>query len=636
MILNSLKFDWQKLSLVSCVLVASTFATLGAMTQTASAATKAFVCKHPDTPGGYGALDLGCDADQFGDVSRIKLVYPSLVMDRRADDDAFKEYITNVNSTIKTIAYKYYLARIPDAKPATLAYFTNVAVVVAAHESKLSHYRIAKDDRYKLMTGDHLVSHGIMQVNQNFHANKELDSSFDFVGNVVAGLDTYFNEWNRAVKASCFAGMNGKAPTLERMLQNRARSAYSAYNGGPGKLCRYSTPKMKFAAHDVAFLETLKTRPYLKWIKDNRQAPVNVKCLMEGDTLCAMAKPARDQFLTSRPLLLADGRTCMTLNGKSLYCAADMRVFSCLSKVNPETLENDPLRLDKLPPGTQINDLANREQICSKAVQGLIPVGSQIILQKDVVMREEVGGAPIGSLKMTRPYQVLDYDIRLGGKSERYYKIATPGGDTGWIFGGEDADRDQWIRVATPAQVADLQRAADSAKAEKARLAAEKAAAAAQAAVQASAAAQAAAAQKAAAVQKAEESQDIVVTARRPTPTPAPTLTVANPLPAPAISVSPQAKDDDDVVAPILPVAGSIIEIVAAEIALRESVGENPDKLPKDQLFKGARVTVEEVVTRGTDNDIYLRVMAGSKVGWIRAGHTSPTVTVQNWVKLWK
>jgi hypothetical protein len=55
--------------LFALAIVSGTFLFSGS----ASAKSKSYVCNHPDAPGGWGALDLGCDADQFGDLSRIRL-----------------------------------------------------------------------------------------------------------------------------------------------------------------------------------------------------------------------------------------------------------------------------------------------------------------------------------------------------------------------------------------------------------------------------------------------------------------------------------------------------------------------------------------------------------------------------------
>ncbi len=600
-----------------------------------SFAARSFVCNHPDKrPGGYGALDLGCDADQFGDVSRIKLVYPMLVLDRRSNDaDYYKEYITNVNATVKAVARAYYLQRVPDAKAATLAAWEKAAVAVAAHESKLSHYRISDDGRYKLMTGDHLVSHGIMQVNQNFNANAILDSSFDFVGNVVGGLDTYFVEWNRAIKQDCYMKSLGKNPSLELMLENRARSAYSAYNGGPGRLCRFADTKSHYRSHDAAFFDTLHNRPWAKWVKDEkRAAPVNVKCLIEGNTLCAMAKPARIEFIKSRPLLLGDGRTCVTENGTDLVCSKDARIFSCLAHLDPDILENDPMKLDAVPQGSNVTNISDRDELCNRRVKGLIKVGSQVVLRKEILMRETIGGSPIGNAKTNRVYSVTDYDLRLDGKTERYYHLVTPNGSEGWVYGGSDSDLNEWIQAATPTDLANIQQIAETAKAAKLE-------------------------------KQAAETNDIVVTApRKKLPvvaaTPATPATAATPSPAvtakpvptppPAASNSPKAvaaipvakadaDDESSDIQPVLPAKGSIVEIVRADgIPMREVAGEDVDKPYKFQLFKDAHLTVEEVKILGEDNKIFLKVTSGANTGWIYAGHTLPTVTVSSWIKIWK
>lgn len=627
----------------------------------ASAKQNSFVCNHPDVPGGWGALDLGCDADQYGDLSRIKLVYPKFVYDRRipgADGvEHEKDYITNMNAIIRKVAKDYYLSREPHPKPATLAAWMRAAAAVGAHESMLSHYRIAKDGRYKLMTGDHLVSHGVMQVNQEFHANKNLDSSFDLVGNIVAALDTYYMEWTAATKQQCFWASNGKQPTLDFMLQNRARSAYSAYNGGPARLCRY-TIRSRWHLNDDKFIDMYKNQPWYKYVRDpNAPAPINTQCLVNGDDLCAMSTATRAEFMKSRPLLLKDGKTCVTADGVNFTCATDARIFTCLAKIDSDILENDPLKIDQLPAGSHVAIAADREPLCFRSVQGLMKIGTPILLKKEILMRETIGGTPVGNTRAGRIYQVQDYDLRLFGKTERYYKITTSGGAEGWIYGGTDDDRQDWIVEASAQDLTAAAEAAAKAKADRE-------------------------ARKNAEAEK--KSGDIVVIGRRPTPTPAPAATATpvitpvklspppilpdpviddgklapvtfppvdpvlpkSPAPvvpepaaapaAPATSPSADNEDDDGPVA-VLPVKGSVIEIVKADgIVLRATPGEDQDKSYIDQLYKTARLTVEDVVTKGTENCIYLKVSAGGKTGWIYVGRTFPDVTISKWIKIWK
>lgn len=584
-----------------------------------------YVCNHPDKPGGWGALDLGCDADQYGDVKRAKAIYPMLIFDRRPDGaDATAEYITNVQATIKEIAKEYYLKRVPNAKPATLAAWMNTAVAIGAHESMLSHYRISKDNRYKFMTGDKLISHGIMQVNQEFHANKDFDSSFDFVGNVVAALDYYFEKWNKSVDQGCYQKSLGKNPSLNLMLLNRARSAYSSYNSG-SNFCRFTDLKATWARNDKHFFETLTQRPWKKYVKDEKRAsPVNVKCLIEGDDLCAMAKPSRENFLKSRPLILADGRTCITIDGVEFSCATDTRVFSCLAKITPEVMDAKPLKIEKLPTTAKITVFKDREPVCQKAVQGLFKVGQSILLKKEILMRDDVDGSPIGNTKAGRIYQILDYDIRLADGSERYYQIKTPNGTTGWIFGGTNDDLQKWVTVATDKDREDLARAD---------------------------------AEKVAALPKPEPTpEDIVVIGHRPpkvTPAPAPVPAVVSKeqteigkptvaskgavaKPAPAVAPITKPNEEGDLVA-VLPIKGSIVEIVQANgIVMRSTPGEDPDKEPIFQLYMGARLTVEDVTNKGSDNQIFLKVTSGTHAGWIYVGHTTPMNTVPRWIKIWK
>lgn len=620
---NAKKFKSTARSIATSLLtVVISFVSVSSAQAEGKSADKSFVCNNPDVRGGWGALKLGCDADQFGDVERIQSIYPMLVFDRRNPDPAhLAEYLTNMNAIIRKVAHDYYLQRIPDAKPKTLEAFMRATVAMGAHESMMSHYRISADGNYKLMTGDHLVSHGVMQVNQNYHSNKDYDTSFDLVGNVVGGLDEYFLAWNNALKQQCFWQSNGAKPSLETMLENRARSAYSAYNGGPSRLCRYTNTTSRFKEHDEDFRKNYHDQPVLKFITDqNRPSPVNTACILNGDDLCAMAKPARDHYVKSRPLVFPDGKTCLTSDGTTYTCATDMRVFSCLAKIDPKVLDHDPVKLPKIPSNAKVRIVQDREPLCMKAVKGLIKVGSTIVLNKEILVRKEIGGSPIGNTHLGRVYQVVDYDLRLGGKTERFYKIVMHGDEQGWIYGGSDEDFADWLSIATPEQIEAAKRAVEEAKA--ARLAAKAAAAA--------AASQAAADD--AKVKVPEETEIVVTAPRKPTPTPIPRDSILN------WNIHDILGDlDTDEIQPVLPVAGSVVEIVRdSGVYLRTAAGEDETTAPLDQIVKSARLTVEEVATLGTENKIYLKVTQGGKTGWIYSGRTFPDVTISKWIKIWK
>ena len=554
--------------------------------------------------GGIGTWQGACDADQFGDISRIQLIYPKFAIDRRSDDpDAVKNYVTQVNSLVKQVAKAYLKQRKPDVSEAEVEAWQQAALAIAMHETFMSHYRIAKDGRYKLMTGDRLNSHGMMQVNQRYHATRldGLDSSFDLVGNIVTALDVYYTDgWKRVVEKPCFAPYNKAGGA--KMFEARARGAYSAFNGGPDAVCRFTDSKSVHRGKDEGYYDKLKTKPWLQYVtQDMAPTGLKIEALMVGDDLGAMATPAnRAKYLKSRPLVLEDGRTCVTSDGTTYQCASDMRIFSCLAKISPEVMDADPVKLKALPTGVKAIDIKDRETLCSKAVQNLFPIGQKIVLKQEIVIRRSVGGAPLGGAKAGRVYQVLDFDVRLGGKTERYYKVKTTTGAEVWIFGGNNEDSSEWIVAAS---TGDEIKAEEKRSEEKAK----------------------AASAEAAAPMKSAPKEGVASNAGP---------TKRQPLRLPYLEVPASIFDEEAM--PLLPTEGSIIEIVQeGGIALRPVAGSKKEAILKN-LPKGVRLKVDKVVKQGTENELYLQVDANGTQGFIYAGHTFPTVTVPEWIKLYQ
>lgn len=550
-----------------------------------SHAERDWVCRNPDKkPGGWGTYTGSCDADQFGDIERVKVIYPKFIFDRRLDyPGQTAEYITRMHSLIKQVAKKYLVKRNADATEAEIEAFQLAAVAIASQESMMTHYRFAADDRLKLMTGDQLNSHGMMQVNQVFHANRGgMDTSLDLVGNIQAGLDVYYTDgWRRAPDRKCWDGLNSGASAGKR-LSIRTRMSYSAYNGGPDAICRISTPNHPHSLKDRAFNTKLTEKPWARLVTDeNAPTGLAIDALMAGDDYGAVARDKKGEFLTSRTVVLENGKTCVTLDGSNFQCADDMRVFSCLARLHPEALENDPVRMDKLPEGAKMTTVTNREQLCMRAVKNLFAVGQKITLKKEITLRSKVGGTPIVVAKVGPVFQVLDYELRLSGKTERYYKVKTSRGIEGWVFGGDDSNWSEWIQAATSGDEAAAQ-------------------------------------------------------AARPAATPSRT-DVLNSTVVAGETLNDQL--DDNETSTVIPVVGSIIEVVSEEaLSLRPEPGN--DKVEAvAYAFKGVRLEVEEVLTKSnatSENLIYLKVSVGDKTGYIYGGRTFPTVTVDKWIKIVK
>jgi hypothetical protein len=86
-----------------------------------------------------------------------------------------------------------------------------------------------------------------------------------------------------------------------------------------------------------------------------------------------------------------------------------------------------------------------------------------------------------------------------------------------------------------------------------------------------------------------------------------------------------------------LPTKGAQIEVAKVDglklLARPETVLGLPIEA-KVSLAKGAKVEVEDVQITGAANEIWLRVKSDLGVGYIYAGRTYPSLTVDQWVKV--
>ncbi len=395
----------------------------------------------------FGEGSDGCDAKRYGSVSRIKYIFSEFVYDRTAatDGDQRKEYVTNVNALLRDLATKYIRDRRPDVQDDEVAAFVNAIHTVAHQETFWSHYRIGAKGGYKLSTGDRNISHGMMQINQRYHASREQDRSFDIVGNVGFGIEHYFSEWESALKARCI--MRVKNQKREQTLENVTRAAYAAYNGGPGAICRWTNPGHAWAKNDKNYFKKLKSRDWSEFVRDeNHKLKVDLDCVRSGDDFCAVAKERLNEYIASRPLVMENGTTCVTADGKSLQCARDVRVFTCLAGLSDEVAMATPLKIkstDRQVMGMPRTMVENRLELCQNAFPEVASIGDVVTTNVAVAIKAETGGRTIGFTKKQQAFQVLDIEVELDEARARQYRIRLPNKLEGWISGGtrETADK---------------------------------------------------------------------------------------------------------------------------------------------------------------------------------------------------
>lgn len=411
-------------------------------------------CINPDRGAwAWGEAPTGCDANRFGDPTRIRFVYGDYVIDRRTvkeNEDQRRNYMSSMNALLREVAAQTIRAKVSGVRDDEVTAFVRAVKGVATQETYWSHYRIGPDGRYKLMTGDKFISHGMMQINQRYHAARGQDNSFDLVGNVTYGVEHYLDEWTRAKSAACVTRIqNNKKATRAQYLEALTRAAYSAYNGGSGAICRWANPNHAWAKNDRGFHGKWQRNEWSGLIADNA-APLklDLNCIRSGDELCAVATERRSEYLSSRPLILEEGQTCVTLDGQSLHCASDLRTFACLARLDADILRARPLRVaadDRQLRSLRQNRISDRAQFCSQAVQGLSRIGDVIRAEKDVRVRREMGGADVGFIRKGQRYQVLDFEVDMAKDGDRYYRVRMANGGEGWAYAGNSENAATWF-----------------------------------------------------------------------------------------------------------------------------------------------------------------------------------------------
>ncbi|MCM2280754.1 MAG: hypothetical protein NDI61_02780 [Bdellovibrionaceae bacterium] len=393
----------------------------------------------------FGIAPSGCDAELFGDVPRVRLIYKDTIFDRTSQDATERRrYISQMHALIRDAVTDYIRRREPQVSDEDVEMWVHSILSVATQETYLSHYRIGLDSRLKLMTGDRVVSHGIMQINQEFHASRDQDNSFDLVGNLLYGIDHYYLEFTRARQAGCIRrrANESRAARFEAL----SRAAYSAYNGGPIAVCRWTNPRHPWSKNDKGYHKQYKTAPWREFVDDPRRAsPVKTACLANGDDLCALAGEERAAYLMSRPLVFEDA-TCF-LNTTGVYtCSNHLRTFQCFQGLKPEVFNARPLKLDVRDSRAQVRWVNDRDSLCRVGLPQLARIGDIIRVKKDVRLRKTVGGPVLTGVKTGTLVQVLDYEIEPGPKGDRHYRIRL-GSVEGFIFAGGRGDHVAWSEV---------------------------------------------------------------------------------------------------------------------------------------------------------------------------------------------
>jgi hypothetical protein len=401
----------------------------------------------------YGRGPYGCDASAFGPDSFVRESYAALIFNDAAErTKERRRYMQALYAVLRDASNRYIKARKPDVSEAERAAFERASFAVAHQETYWSHYRDASDNRLKMMRGDAGHGHGLMQVDDRYHYQAALDGKgWNLLVNYSYSMDEYFAAWERAPSQTCLQGS-------DNTWRNRARAAYSAYNGGPSKICRWTNPNDVWARNDKGFEDKWDGQAYANYVDDkNAVAKVAVACLMDGGTSCPPpGAPPPGEPSASWPgklLRISDGSACVFSNN-SLQCVSALRDAACLVAA---TGFDGTIAIDV--PIAQTTGFArsvhNRHPLCRKATGSLQTVASsamppsgltlrstrsgdedwlKVVLPRGVNLRATPGGLQVGTLPQNTLVNIKELHTR-GATQEQHYRVEH-NGLQGWIYSG--------------------------------------------------------------------------------------------------------------------------------------------------------------------------------------------------------
>lgn len=209
----------------------------------------------------FGRAPWGCAVEQVGSAERVRADFGDAIFDDGADHRSVERdrYMNVLYEFLATTAADYLRDRRPDVSAEEVQAWRRAVLATAHQESFWTHYRSTDGDSGGVLTmirGDSGHGHGLMQIDDRWHTDPvEKGVGWVLDENFLYALDIYYDGWQRAPDSDCVDAPNA--------WESRARSAYSAYNGGPSQLCRWTDPDHRWAGNDEGFHEKY---TYQRWL----------------------------------------------------------------------------------------------------------------------------------------------------------------------------------------------------------------------------------------------------------------------------------------------------------------------------------------------------------------------------------
>lgn len=391
----------------------------------------------------FGRAPSVCDVDQFIDPGYVSAEYgPAIFDDAKEVTEERARYMSEVYGLIKDTARYYIESRKPDVSEEEVQQFIHAAYAIGHQESYWSHYRIPSNRRYQYMRGDYGHGHGMFQVDDRWHFTAiNQGRGANLILNMIYSLEEYYDAWQRAPSMSC---VNGEAD-----WRARARAAYSAYNGGASRICRFTNPKDKWARNDEGFRLKYDDRSWERYVDDlDREGYLNIECAFNEGENC---KKGENSVLPREHIIYRSSKygSCVyKKDSEEFFCSTANE--SCLfTKVNGADSTSYAVGVFKdIWDEFQVSEVS-KEGICSE-IDGLYSRGAKVEVLKNINVRKTPAGEKIGVINSGSVTQVIGLDISHPITQDRYYKIVF-GKSVGYIFAGSKSDYAAWAKISQKA-----------------------------------------------------------------------------------------------------------------------------------------------------------------------------------------
>lgn len=326
----------------------------------------------------FGRAPRACRVNVFQNENDVNTYWKAIIFqDSKSRSEERVRYMSEMNKFITGMSSSYLQRRKPNVSEAEKNAWAKAVLALVHQESFWSHYRVPTDNKLRMMRGDYGHGHGLMQVDDRWHfVQVNTGGAARVQDNIIYALDMIYKEWERAASASCVGSPSNYV--------SRTRAMYSAYNGGPSKLCRWTNPKDKWARNDINYYDKFKATSWAKYIDNRKTYEYNFNCLAQGGGLKCFDSAGHETPTTPNP--------------------------------TQPTVPTSP---------------------------DVVKIGGFVEATVNVNLRKTPGGDLVSVINKGQIYQVLDVYINPTSKI-RYYLVSN-GSHTGYVHGGTNADYDKYL-----------------------------------------------------------------------------------------------------------------------------------------------------------------------------------------------